>query len=59
MNEAVCNITKGAGRLQKVQKVIELSQKLLQHPVILLNHVEEVLQVLNKDYKLVLATRNA
>ena len=57
MIETINKITEGRARLSLVEKVIELGKEMLDKPVELLDGVEDVLQKLNGDYRLVMATK--
>ncbi len=57
MVETLVGITNGSASTSLVQDVIDLGKELLQKPVELLNGVKEVLEKINGNYRLVLATK--
>ncbi|NOR88220.1 MAG: HAD hydrolase-like protein [Bacteroidales bacterium] len=57
MIETMIKISNKQANLQLVEKIIELGKELINKPIILLDGVEEILQKLNGNYRLVLATK--
>ena len=55
--ETAVELTEGRISGTEIQQVIELGKGMLQHPVVPLPNVEEVLGQLNEDYELVLITK--
>lgn len=57
MMEAFINVTNGSGNVKLAGDIITLGKELLQKPVELLPGVEEVLEKLKNNYRLVVATK--
>lgn len=57
MIETIIRVSNEKADIQLIKKALELGQELLKKPVKLLNGVEEVLNELSKNYKLVVATK--
>jgi putative hydrolase of the HAD superfamily len=57
MIEAAIQITNNQLPPEAILKIIDLGKELLQKPIVLIEGVEEVLQTLKQDYKLVVATK--
>ena len=57
MIETISKTTENRGKIELVNKTIELGKELLKKPIELIDGVEEVLKKLNSDYRLVMATK--
>lgn len=57
MLETISKITENKANIELVNKTIELGKELLNKPIELIDGVEEVLKILNGDYRLVMATK--
>jgi putative hydrolase of the HAD superfamily len=57
MIEAAMKISNNTIPVEFIEKIIEYGKELLEKPIILLDGVEETLQALNSNYKLVVATK--
>lgn len=57
MIETAIRITNHNIKVSAIEKVISYGQELLEKPVILIDHVEDVLKVLQPKYRLVMATK--
>jgi putative hydrolase of the HAD superfamily len=57
MIETILKVTEKTADISLIEKTIQIGQELLQKPVEVLEGVEEVLQKLNGDYRIVLATK--
>ena len=57
MIETILKVTENTADIKIVEKTIQIGQELLQKPIEVLDGVEEILQQLNGDYRLVMATK--
>jgi len=57
MIETALRISQNAVKTSEIEQIIKLGKEMLTHPVVLLDGVENVLQVLQSKYRLILATK--
>ena len=57
MIETISRVTEGHGTLKMVDEVIRLGREMMEHPIELLDDVEQVLKSLKGKYRLVVATK--